>query len=109
MPTPERSLAPPDVQPMSDADANRLQERMEDLARDEVEDGALVFYEWLVDDPVQMINVIVCLNIGTDAMCDMAKCEAEKIAATYIQYRTNDPRFIDQVQQEMADEQGDDA
>jgi len=103
------SLNPPDGHPMSVADENRLQERLEELAQEEARCRQGPFDEWLADfDADTIAGIVANLIHGTEDSCQMAEKYAGWILNDYIQWRTSDPRFIEDVQQLMAREDGED-
>ena len=104
------SLNPPDGHPMSVADENRLQERLEARALLELESVDMEFVDWVSDQVSAIQNALIIRNLayGTENSCSSAKLSAESIRDDYIQWRTSDPRFIEDVQQLMAREDGED-
>ena len=102
------SLNPPDGHPMSVADENRLQERLEELARDEVLTAQPLFLEFAADLASDLAVIAAYLLRGTQDACIEATLKAERIESDYIYWRTNDSQFIEDVQQLMAREDGED-
>ena len=97
----------PPSESLTDADANRLQQRLEELARDEAEGGKGPFDEWLADcvDSEDIAFIVSSLICGTSDTRDEAQRYAERIRDDYIAWRTNERDFIDSTWQRMVEEE----
>jgi|SRR5208282_4509882 len=100
---PDRPLDPPEPK-ISDADANRIEQRLEELARDEAESRKGPFDEWLADYSAEDIAFIIASLIeGTQDSTYAAAGRAESIRDDYIAWRIADPRLREQAEADVLD------